>query len=246
MEKCVFIGYPDGYKGWMFYNPTTKRTIISERAEFDERYFPGLKRPPLTPEPFERPPDILYTPVTDSGGEPDTNPTQDDQMPLPNSPVIEHVHLEPVINVPATPPANPVPHEPAVHPESPEPNPSPQQSPNVPIAIRRTRREIRPPNEWWKIRNPSPAVGSDSDDSDDDFYEDSAEFAGASHDLDPKSLKAALRRSDASKWQDAAKLEMDSHIVNGTWKLVDLPPGAKCINSGWVFRVKRKADGSIE
>ena len=33
------------------------------------------------------------------------------------------------------------------------------------------------------------------------------------------------------------------------WEIVtitDLPPGAKCINSGWVFRVKRNADGSIE
>jgi hypothetical protein len=47
MEKCVFIGYPAGYKGWLFYNPTTKKTIISERAEFDERYFPGLRAPPL-------------------------------------------------------------------------------------------------------------------------------------------------------------------------------------------------------
>ena len=37
-EKCVFIGYPDGYKGWKFYNPTTKCTIISERADFNERY----------------------------------------------------------------------------------------------------------------------------------------------------------------------------------------------------------------
>ena len=36
-EKCVFIGYPDGYKGWKFYNPTTKHTVISERADFDER-----------------------------------------------------------------------------------------------------------------------------------------------------------------------------------------------------------------
>ena len=24
MEKYVFIGYPQGYKGWKFYNPTTK------------------------------------------------------------------------------------------------------------------------------------------------------------------------------------------------------------------------------
>ena len=43
MQKCVFIGYPDGYKGWKFYNPITKKVVISERAEFDERYFPGLK-----------------------------------------------------------------------------------------------------------------------------------------------------------------------------------------------------------
>ena len=35
-EKCVFICYPDGYKGWKFYNPTTKHTIISERADFNK------------------------------------------------------------------------------------------------------------------------------------------------------------------------------------------------------------------
>jgi hypothetical protein len=36
MEKCVFLGYPDGYKGWKFYNPTTKKTVISEHADFYE------------------------------------------------------------------------------------------------------------------------------------------------------------------------------------------------------------------
>ncbi|KAF9456719.1 hypothetical protein BDZ94DRAFT_1314875 [Collybia nuda] len=51
MEKCVFIGYPAGYKGWLFYNPTTKKTIISERAEFDEQYFPGLRQPPCPSAP---------------------------------------------------------------------------------------------------------------------------------------------------------------------------------------------------
>jgi hypothetical protein len=45
MEKCVFIGYPQGYKGWKFYNPTTKKIVIAERADFDERYFPLSKRP---------------------------------------------------------------------------------------------------------------------------------------------------------------------------------------------------------
>jgi transposase InsO family protein len=242
MEKCVFIGYPDGYKGWMFYNPTTKRTVISERAEFDERYFPGLKQTPLTPEPFEPPPSVPFTPAPDSGGdsESDTNPAQEDHAPLPE---IAPAHP----NIPGTPPANnPIPLEPAIDPASPEPNPSPDLSPTIPIAIRRARREIRAPAEWWKVRHPTPAVASDSDDSDDENDGDSAEFAGAAHDLDPKSLKAALRRSDGDKWQEAAQLEMDNHLSNGTWKLVDLPPGAKCITSGWVFRVKRNADGSIE
>ena len=43
MEKCIFIGYPPDYKGWKFYNPITKKSIISERAQFDERYFLGIQ-----------------------------------------------------------------------------------------------------------------------------------------------------------------------------------------------------------
>src|ERR1700761_8083680 len=39
MEKCVFIGYPSGYKGWKFYNPGSKKVVISERADFHECYF---------------------------------------------------------------------------------------------------------------------------------------------------------------------------------------------------------------
>ena len=35
-------------------------------------------------------------------------------------------------------------------------------------------------------------------------------------------------------------------IENGTFELVQLPPGSKAIGSRWVFHVKRNADGSIE
>jgi len=27
MEQCVFVGYPAGYKGWSFYNPTTQKFL---------------------------------------------------------------------------------------------------------------------------------------------------------------------------------------------------------------------------
>ena len=46
-EKCVFIGYPSNYKAWLFWNPVTKKEIVSNSAEFDERFFPGTSTKPI-------------------------------------------------------------------------------------------------------------------------------------------------------------------------------------------------------
>jgi len=35
-------------------------------------------------------------------------------------------------------------------------------------------------------------------------------------------------------------------MKNGTWKLVDLPPGKKVIRCKWVFKTKYKADGTLD
>ena len=40
--------------------------------------------------------------------------------------------------------------------------------------------------------------------------------------------------------------EFDAIMKNGTWSLVDLPVGKKAIGTKWVFKLKRKPDGSIE
>jgi len=53
IEQCIFVGYPTGYKGWKFYNPSTKKYIISERTEFDERIFPGLVKYTRTTSPAD-------------------------------------------------------------------------------------------------------------------------------------------------------------------------------------------------
>jgi len=67
MEKGIFIGYPDGYKGWKFYIPSTKKAVISERADFDERYFPGLKKDLLAALPNNYyPPGSTSTSCTDA------------------------------------------------------------------------------------------------------------------------------------------------------------------------------------
>ena len=47
-------------------------------------------------------------------------------------------------------------------------------------------------------------------------------------------------------WRDAAFLEYNTLVENGTWEIVDLPEGQKAIESGWVFKVKHNQDGSFE
>src|SRR6201986_3563703 len=50
MEKAIFVGYLAQHKGWEFYNPLSKQFVLSDRADFDERVFPGLStRLPDTP-----------------------------------------------------------------------------------------------------------------------------------------------------------------------------------------------------
>ena len=63
---------------------------------------------------------------------------------------------------------------------------------------------------------------------------------------DPKSLKEAQSRSDWSKWQQSMDREISTLENAGTWINVPRPTNKNIVGSKWVFRIKRKADGSIE
>jgi hypothetical protein len=63
---------------------------------------------------------------------------------------------------------------------------------------------------------------------------------------EPKTFKEATSCPDAALWKQAAIEEINSLIANGTWEIVRLPPGKKAIDSGWVFKIKRRDNGSIE
>ena len=39
---------------------------------------------------------------------------------------------------------------------------------------------------------------------------------------------------------------MDSMVRNKVWKLVNLPPRRKSIGNKWVFKIKRRADRTID
>src|ERR1700743_2203741 len=77
MQKAIFVGYPSQYKGWEFYNPEAKKFFLSDRADFDERVFPGLSTrlpdPPLFPPHFSFSTPSLDAPTvvvdSETGGE---------------------------------------------------------------------------------------------------------------------------------------------------------------------------------
>jgi histone deacetylase 1/2 len=48
------------------------------------------------------------------------------------------------------------------------------------------------------------------------------------------------------RWKEAMQDEYNALLRNGTWHLVPVKQGMNIICSKWVFKIKRKADGSID
>jgi hypothetical protein len=65
-------------------------------------------------------------------------------------------------------------------------------------------------------------------------------------DEEPRSLTEAYTSPDAEYWREAVRSEMDSIISNGTWEITDRPAGCKPMGCKWIFRRKRRPDGTIE
>ena len=47
-------------------------------------------------------------------------------------------------------------------------------------------------------------------------------------------------------WQQAMNEELDALHKRNTWDIVDLPPGQSVVGCRWVYKIKTKADGSVE
>lgn len=126
-QKCVFVGYPSDYKGWIFFNPDTKLEIISNTAEFDERYYPGNSKAPVT----------LTDPLLEHG--PAIAPGTEDEEPVDQGRV---QHLDINFDAPQPLPA-PQPQAPAVQSPSPSPEVKQEELPPAPLPRRYPLRPSR-------------------------------------------------------------------------------------------------------
>ena len=179
-QKCVFIGYPAGYKGWMFYNPLTKKTLISDSVTFDERAFPGLSKTPVIEE--NSPYDFLLVDDT-------TVPSQVGVVPdqVGVLPGLIGDELDQVGDSENSAPVSPSPQSSPSPSPSPSPAPSPVASPTPPPVppvtskgkakvvptqpVRRSTRKRQPPQQYWtstrlnQYREPTPAIPSSDEES---------------------------------------------------------------------------------
>jgi hypothetical protein len=48
------------------------------------------------------------------------------------------------------------------------------------------------------------------------------------------------------KWNKAMDIKFEALLKNGTWHLVSPKKGANVIDCKWVYKIKKKADGSID
>ncbi len=63
---------------------------------------------------------------------------------------------------------------------------------------------------------------------------------------EPSFYEEDISRSNCDNWKEAMEQEMKSLRGNHTWDLVELPRDRKTVGSKWIYKIKIKADGSIE
>ncbi|KAH9104773.1 hypothetical protein AeMF1_019279 [Aphanomyces euteiches] len=63
---------------------------------------------------------------------------------------------------------------------------------------------------------------------------------------EPRNVKEAVGGPNAKEWQDAMKKELDGLVANGTWEVVERPPGGNIVSHKWVFKVKYDYTGQVD
>ncbi|KAH9745876.1 retrovirus-related pol polyprotein from transposon RE1 [Citrus sinensis] len=64
-----------------------------------------------------------------------------------------------------------------------------------------------------------------------------------SDEIEPTTVNQALKEH---KWRQAMSDEFNALVTNGTWELVPLSPHYNLVGCKWIYRIKRKSDGSVD
>jgi hypothetical protein len=90
---------------------------------------------------------------------------------------------------------------------------------------RRSSRQRTSPVEWWRA---------------------SANMVEATDFSEPTSFQEAVSGPDQVHWRNAIRAELKSMRLRGVFRAAKLPTGQRAIDTKWVFKIKRNADGTID
>jgi hypothetical protein len=219
--QCVFLGYSLRHKGYKCLNLNTGRLYISRDVLFKEFIFPFQSTNTLQSGSTSSEP-VLTQPIV-------SFPTPPPAHPHPN---ILHSTPSPILSSPPESSISPIPLSPSSKhsvPPSPllsHPNPPPNSHPML----------TRAKNNIFK-----PKVFNDGT-----SHHPIAHALTATSDLSITEPTCFSQASTDSNWRQAMNSEFDALLKNHTWRLVPASKAKNLVGCKWVFRIKRKADGSID
>jgi hypothetical protein len=225
-KPCIFLGYI--HAGYKCLDPVTNKVYLSKHVIFDEESFPAQDQATsLLPSKINAQGDVpLFISLP---------------IPLPSS-------LSTAPNLyasPSTPETS--------APSSPETTSSPTSTISSPTVPNSTHPEIPalsppsvvthppappipPPTHSMTTRSRTGSL-KPKDFSDFQLYHTSIP------ELEPVSYRKAAADP---RWRAAMQLEYDALMSNVTWTLCPRPSHHNVIRNKWVFKIKKKADGSVE
>ena len=230
-ERLVFVGYEGSSKSYKLWNPRTHRFVISTDVTFEETIFPLRIEPPRPSQPVivpsapPEPREYAELEIPDSDDEEDTpevqphtsDPSQQDPQLIPG-PLQSHC-----------PPPQTL-------------TPELRRSTRPNRGIRRADPFNTNPDRDRFQRGLRPWVPG--------IWNNSQEAFLAATNLtptgDPTTYECAIRTPEADFWQRAMTKEIGSLEDNGTWELVDLPPGRSAIKNRWVYVAKPNTGGETK
>jgi hypothetical protein len=111
---------------------------------------------------------------------------------------------------------------------------------------RRTRsgRMIKQTNKYG-MPNPEDFDGGDDDETSNIVSSTQHAYAVLNHD-EPTTYDEAMRSDERANWKEAMDSEMNAMHENKSWSLVERQPDMNVIGSKWVYKIKRKGDGTVE
>lgn len=242
--KCVFVGYADDVKGYRLYNATTGEIIISrdvkiinegqcdgelvnvdETVEFLEIEFSeAMDEPRATATPEVEQIELEST----AGDDERSNAGQDEAASDTSS--SSGNDFEDANDEIALPPQS-------VRPAS------------VEHEFRRSGRERRHPGKYTDFITYSTYTGqcvSQNPQTKASVTNGGFKMSDIETMSDPVSYEEALSRPDRQLWLEAMQAEINALGTNQTWRLEDLPVGAKAIKNKWVFKIKRGPNGEVD